>query len=106
MAIADMIIMAYAAESALLRTEKITAMKGIEAADIQIEMMRSYTFSAAENIARSGKEALLSFAEGDELRMMLMGLRRFTKVNPFNVKDSRRKIALAVIEGKMGVVGE
>jgi alkylation response protein AidB-like acyl-CoA dehydrogenase len=103
MSIADMIIMTYAAESALLRTEKITAMKGIEAAEIQIEMMRSYTFSAAENIARSGKEALLSFAEGDELRMMLMGLRRFTKVNTFNVKDSRRKIALAVIEGKMGV---
>jgi hypothetical protein len=51
----------------------------------------------------SGKEALLSFADGDELRMMLMGLRRFTKVNPFNVKDSRRKVALAVIEGKMGV---
>jgi alkylation response protein AidB-like acyl-CoA dehydrogenase len=103
MSIADMIIMTYAAESALLRTEKIAQMKGIEAADIQLEMMRSYTFSAAENIARSGKEALLSFAEGDELRMMLMGLRRFTKVNPFNVKDSRRKVALAVIEGKMGV---
>jgi alkylation response protein AidB-like acyl-CoA dehydrogenase len=103
MSIADMIIMTYAAESALLRTEKIAQMKGIEAADIQLEMMRSYTFSAAENIARSGKEALLSFADGDELRMMLMGLRRFTKVNPFNVKDSRRKVALAVIEGKMGV---
>jgi alkylation response protein AidB-like acyl-CoA dehydrogenase len=52
MSIADMIIMTYAAESALLRTEKIAQMKGIEAADIQLEMMRSYTFSAAENIAR------------------------------------------------------
>ncbi|MDZ4751483.1 MAG: acyl-CoA dehydrogenase family protein [Flavobacteriales bacterium] len=101
MSIADMIIMTYAAESTLLRTEKMVTLKGLAAAEIQIEMLRSYTFSAAENIARSGKEALLSFAEGDELRMMLMGLRRFTKINTFNVKDSRQKVAVAVIEGKM-----
>ncbi|MNY77530.1 hypothetical protein D3C86_2174680 [compost metagenome] len=48
------------------------------------------------NIA--GKEALNSFAEGDELKMMLVGLRRFTKSEPFNVKDARQRIAKKLID--------
>lgn len=98
MNIADIAIQLYVAESVLLRTEKLSQLKGNDAAEIQIEMMRSFIYSAAEKINQSGKEALISFAEGDELKMMLMGLRRFTKVEPFNIKDARQKIAKKLIE--------
>jgi hypothetical protein len=40
----------------------------------------------------------MSFAEGDELRMMLMGLKRFTKIDPHNLKNARRKVADYLIE--------
>ncbi len=46
---------------------------------------------------KAGKDALNSFAEGDELKMMLMGLKRFTKTEPFNPKTSRQLIAQALI---------
>ncbi|WP_138728552.1 hypothetical protein [Pedobacter helvus] len=48
--------------------------------------------------AKAGKEALWAFGEGDELRMMLVGLRRFTKMEPFNVKQARQNVAMQVIE--------
>lgn len=98
MDISDMIIQTYVAESTVLRTEKLVAMRGEEACGVQLEMMRVFLWNAAESIGHSGREALLSFAEGDELRMMLMGLRRFTKTEPFNVKTSRQMIAQKVIE--------
>lgn len=98
MNIADIAIQLYVAESVLLRTEKLSHLKGAEACTIQIDMMRSFIYSAAEKINQSGKEALISFAEGDELKMMLMGLRRFTKVEPFNIKDARQNIAKKMIE--------
>ena len=97
MNIADMCIQTYVAESTLLRTEKLAGLKTREAIQEQIEMMRVFTWDAAEIIHRSGKEALLSFAEGDELRMMMMGLRRFTKMDAFNIKESRRAIAAKLI---------
>lgn len=96
--IADMAIQTYAAESMLLRVEKLSAMRGEAGTQLQQHMMKVCVYNAAEIIASRAKEALLSFAEGDELRMMLMGLRRFTKMEPFNVKESRRAIAASVIE--------
>jgi alkylation response protein AidB-like acyl-CoA dehydrogenase len=98
MSIADMIIETYVAESLLLRVEKLASMKGEEAVAIQKEMLRVFFFEASEKVSHHGKEALLSFGEGDELRMMMMGLRRFTKTEPFNVKESRRVVAAAAIE--------
>jgi alkylation response protein AidB-like acyl-CoA dehydrogenase len=97
MNIADMATQLYVAESTLLRTEKLVAMKGEEACKEQIEMMKVFIYDASEIISRAGREALYSFVEGDELRMMLMGLRRFTKMEPFNVKESRRVIAAKLI---------
>ncbi|HEY8405206.1 MAG TPA: acyl-CoA dehydrogenase family protein [Flavobacteriales bacterium] len=96
MAISDMAIYTYVAESLLLRVEKM-ASKGMNV-DIQKEILRSFFYDASEVISSKGKTALLSFAEGDELRMMLMGLRRFTKIEPFNIKESKRAIAAKVIE--------
>jgi thymidine kinase len=56
---------------------------------------------AADNVNKFGKDAINSFAEGDEQRMILMGLKRFTKAEPFNTKDARRRIADKMInEGK------
>jgi alkylation response protein AidB-like acyl-CoA dehydrogenase len=96
MHVADMIIATYTAESMLLRIEKLNS-KGINT-ELHEEMLRVYCYDSAETISAAGKEALLAFGTGDELRMMLMGLRRYTKTEPFNVKDARRKVAAKVIE--------
>jgi alkylation response protein AidB-like acyl-CoA dehydrogenase len=98
MNIADMLIEVYIAESLLLRVEKLVSMKGEAAAQAQLSMLKVYFYDAADKINKSGKDALNSFAEGDELRMMLMGLKRFTKVEAINCKEERRKIAAQLIE--------
>ena len=53
---------------------------------------------AIDVVVKSGKEAIYAFAEGDEQRLMLMGLKRFTKIEPMNLKEARRRIANYVIE--------
>lgn len=97
MNIADMAIQTYAAESALLRAQKIAQTQGETAAELPTSMLKCYVWDAANIIGHAGREALLGFAEGDELRMMLMGIKRFTKVSPFNIKEERRKVAAAAI---------
>lgn len=97
MNIADMMIELYVCESIQLRVEKMVGTRGAEACKEQIEMMRVYINDASDRISKSGKDAIASFAEGDEQRMMLMGLKRFTKVTPLNVKESRRIVAAKLI---------
>ena len=98
MNLADMMIEGYAAESALLRVEKLVSQRGEKACEIQKELVMIYLHHAIEKAAAAGKEAINSFAEGDEQRMMLMGLKRFTKVEPYNLKNARRKVADHFIE--------
>jgi hypothetical protein len=98
MNISDMLIELYTAESIQLRVEKLVSMRGEAACAVQLEMMRVTLYDAADKIAKAGKDAINSFAEGDEQRMMLMGLRRFTKVDSLNVKESRRIIAAKLLE--------
>ncbi|MES2678955.1 MAG: acyl-CoA dehydrogenase family protein [Bacteroidota bacterium] len=98
MNIADMMIETYVAESTLLRVEKLVGMRGEEACNAQLNMMRSYLNSACDKIWVAGKEALNSFGEGDELRMMLIGLKRYTKQDPFNAKAARQVVAQKLIE--------
>ena len=98
MNLADMMIEGYAAESALLRVEKLISQRGEKACEIQKELVMIYLHHAIEKAAAAGKEAINSFAEGDEQRMMLMGLKRFTKVEPYNLKNARRKVADHFIE--------
>ncbi len=93
MNIADMAIETYNAESALLRVIKLAEIKGEAATSLQADIMRTYLYDAADRINKAGKDALNSFADGDELRMMHIGLKRFTKVEPFNTKDARRRIS-------------
>jgi alkylation response protein AidB-like acyl-CoA dehydrogenase len=86
--IADVAIQTYLAESVLLRVQKLANIKGGEdAVKDEIRMMKSFFYEAVEEIQSSGKSALWSFAEGDEFRGMTMGLKRFTKMKPFNVKE-------------------
>lgn len=98
MNIADIIGLAYVAESTILRVEKLVALRGEAAVAGQIDMMKIYLQEAVDSVSLAGKEALNSFAEGDELNMMLMGLRRFTKTAPFNIKDARQRVAKQLIE--------
>ena len=98
MNIADIIGYVYVAESILLRTEKIYYTQGADAATFPLDMARVYLYTTLDKIAIAGKEALYAFAEGDELKMMLVGLRRFTKAEPFNTKEARQRIAKRMIE--------
>ncbi|MEI8058604.1 MAG: acyl-CoA dehydrogenase family protein [Ferruginibacter sp.] len=101
MNIADMAIETFEAESALLRVMKLTDKQGESVSQIQIDMMRCYLNDAIDKVNKAGKEAINGFAGGDEQRMMLLGLKRFTKTAPFNSKDARRRIADKMIaEGK------
>ena len=93
MDIADMGIELYVAESVLLRVEKLAQLRGLEQVSLQYKMAQVYLYKAVENIARSGRSAITSFAVSDELRVMLMGLKRFTKAEPVNLKQLRREIA-------------
>jgi alkylation response protein AidB-like acyl-CoA dehydrogenase len=97
MNIADMASYVYIAESVLLRTEKLVSIRGEEACTGQLNMMRTYFVEAVDGVQKAGKEALWAFAEGDELRMMMVGLRRFTKMEAFNVKELRQKVAQELI---------
>jgi len=98
MNIADMSIITYQAESVLLRVEKMIELKGEAACEAQIAIVKTFFYDAADKIDKAGKDALNSFAEGDELKMMLMGLKRFTKTEPFNPKAARQIIAQKIIE--------
>jgi alkylation response protein AidB-like acyl-CoA dehydrogenase len=97
MNIADMAIETFHAESALLRTIKLAGLRGMDAVSIERDVMQTYVYDAADRINKAGKDALNSFASGDELRMMHIGLKRFTKVEPFNSKDARRRICDKVL---------
>ena len=94
MCAADILIEIYMAESAILRTEKNAKRYGVESQATQISMSRLYLFNAVDIIQTKAKEAIVSFAEGDEQRMMLMGLKRFTKyTNQPNIIELRNQIA-------------
>jgi len=101
MNLADMAIETFNAESVLLRVMKMTDQQGEANTQLYQDMMRTYLYDAADKVNKSGKDAINAFAEGDEQRMILMGLKRFTKAEPFNSKDARRRIADKMIaEGR------
>jgi hypothetical protein len=97
MNIADMSIITYHAESALLRLEKLSKTKSEAELAVQTAIVKTYIYDAADAINKAGKDALNSFADGDELRMMHIGLKRFTKVDPYNTKEARRTICAQLV---------
>jgi alkylation response protein AidB-like acyl-CoA dehydrogenase len=101
MNIADMAIETFEAESTLLRIMKMVDKNGEANCGPQIDMMKIYLNDAVDKVNKFGKDAINSFASGDEQRMMLLGLKRFTRTEPFNAKDARRRVADKMIaEGK------
>ena len=90
----NILIEIYMAESALLRAEKNAKRFGEEAQKEQIAMAKLYLFNAIEIVKKNGMEGIISFSEGDEQKMMLMGLKRFTKYTNYpNVVELRNTIA-------------
>ena len=96
--IADIIMDAYAMESAILRTQKLAAAQGEDAAARYIDMTRVFCNDAVERIDARAKNTLAGMAEGDELRTLLAALRRFTKLTPVNTIVARQRIADVMIE--------
>jgi alkylation response protein AidB-like acyl-CoA dehydrogenase len=100
MHIADMAIDTFHAESCLLRTLKLAEKSGEKNIPIQTDITRCYIYDAADRINKKAKDALNAFADGDELRMMNIGIKRFTKTQPFNSKNAKRRIADKLIADK------
>jgi len=98
MHIADMLIEIYAAESTLLRTEKLQTLYGDEGSQLYQNMAKLYLHEAVTKIKNHGDEAVACFTSGDELKVMLMGMKRFAKMNPVNTRDLRQAIAKKMIE--------
>jgi len=96
--VADIIMDAYAMESAILRTQKIAAAQGEKAAERFVDMTRVFCNDAVERIEMHAKNTLAAISEGDELRTLLAALRRFTKMTPMNTVAARQQIANAMIE--------
>lgn len=101
MNIADMAIETFNAESVLLRVMKLADPHSKDSNSYYHDIMRIYLYDAADRVNKSGKDAINAFAGGDEQRMILMGLKRFTRAESFNAKEARRRVADKMIaEGK------
>ncbi|MCS6916618.1 MAG: acyl-CoA dehydrogenase family protein [Chitinophagales bacterium] len=92
---ADILAAAYLAESALLRLIKMQ--KQGRSVTVQEDVVRVFLHDALDNLSVWGRNAIEAFAEGDEQKMLLLGLRRFTRAEPFNRKAARRRIAAYLI---------
>ena len=98
LAAAEILMEIYMAESTILKTEKLVNITSEGENKARIAMAKLNLFNAVELSSKKGKEAIASFAEGDEQRVMLMGLKRFTKyTNLPNVIALRNVIADDVI---------
>ncbi len=97
MNLADMLIDTFQAESVLIRAIKMSG-SGNDNAAVAGDVARTFICDAADRINHAGKNAINAFADGDDQRMMLMGLKRFTKAAAFNTKEARRRIAARLIE--------
>lgn len=98
MNIADMAIQTFTAESLLIRVIRNTGKVDARKQALTEAIMRVYITDAADKINKYGKDAINAFAEGDEQKMMLLGLKRFTKAEPYNTKAARRLVADYLIE--------
>jgi alkylation response protein AidB-like acyl-CoA dehydrogenase len=98
MAVADMLLDTYVAESMLLRVEKLSKQRGESGVADELAMLRVYLLEAQERAAVAGRRAILHMSSGDERRILLMGLKRFTKPIEVDAIGLRRQIAKTIIE--------
>ncbi|WP_338762151.1 acyl-CoA dehydrogenase family protein [Bernardetia sp. ABR2-2B] len=98
MAVADMIIEVYAAETSIMRAEKLVKHHGESADGVKAKLAKLYLQLAVNKLEAKGREAISCFVKGDEMRVLLMGLKRFTKHEPINQRELRHEIADMMIE--------
>jgi alkylation response protein AidB-like acyl-CoA dehydrogenase len=96
---ADMLMDAFVAESLLLRVEKLDGLTDKpHNQEVYDAILKTFLSDAQHRIHKSASDAITSFTEGDIQRTFLMGLKRFTKYPPSNVKANRRLIADTLLE--------
>ncbi len=99
MNVADIMIDTFAAESLLLRVEKLAQMPNKKLdQSVYDAVLKVVFYDFNDHIAKIAKDAIVSFNEGDMLKAFLMGVKRFTKYPPINIKEMRRVVAEAVIK--------
>ena len=98
MNVTDMLIEVFTSESVILRTQKLALSKNENDVLPYLEMTQVYVSDSLERINLFGKHAIASFAEGDELKMLMLGLKRYIKLDPVNTTKLRRSIAGRLIE--------
>jgi len=98
MAVADMIIEVYAAEASIMRAEKLVRYHGESVDGVKAKLAKLYLQLAVNKLEQKGREAISCFVKGDEMRVLLMGLKRFTKHEPINQRELRHEIADMMIE--------
>lgn len=99
MNIADMMAETFNSEATLLRVHKLANMTDkLQAQEVYDAVLKVHFADATARMGKWANDALCSFAEGDLLKTFLMGLKRFTKYPPVNVKNARRLIAKAMID--------
>jgi alkylation response protein AidB-like acyl-CoA dehydrogenase len=96
--LANMIIQVYVLESVILKTEKLSSKLGVDLCNENILMTVNFTQTSIDYIQSNAKECIYSISENDELKILMLGLKRFTKSNPVNIKENRRKIAKKIIQ--------
>ena len=96
--VADMMCDLYLAESTLHRIVRLSNMDTDVDRKVYDSILQVFIHDANARVVKNATDALCSFAEGDLLKTMLMGLKRFTKYPPVNVKIARRLIAKTVID--------
>ena len=101
--IADIIMDAYAMESAILRARKLAAAQGEAVAARYLDMTQVFCNDAVQRIEARAKNTLAAMTEGDELRTLLAALRRFTRQTPMNTVTARQRIAQVMIDANKWV---
>ncbi len=95
--IADIVLDVFNAESTLLRLQKLAQTKSSAELEAQTAILQVLFQDTNDRIAKNAKDALYSFAEGDELGFMLKGVRRLTRYSDVNVSAARQLIASRMI---------
>ncbi|ACG71630.1 acyl-CoA dehydrogenase domain protein [Anaeromyxobacter sp. K] len=100
LALADVAIQAFAAESVVLRAEKTAATQPEARRALAAAAVKVHTFAAAEKAATAARRAAFYVGEGDTLTILLGGIRRFSKYDAAGLLQAKRRLADAVLESE------
>jgi hypothetical protein len=97
MNLADILAEIYVCESSILATEKAIAVRGEDACQAELRMTKVYVNDAIERCSTHAKNAVSAWADGDTKRMLMLGIKRYTKHDFLNTKELRRAIAAELL---------